>query len=164
MSVGTPSKRRKPKSKAAKTRMDGGPLSARHNLVVNGSAVGHSLESARWTLPTQRKPKTPTSAFSTASHADDVAMRLLDHRDDDDSDLVDFKRSRAPLTQKDKKAIALLITLCAPGVFSLAQFTERNWFPIDLIQGVPVGLAMGSVPFLLKSRLSYSQLAIFSLA
>jgi PAT family acetyl-CoA transporter-like MFS transporter 1 len=34
----------------------------------------------------------------------------------------------------------------------------------DLIQGIPIGLAFGSVPFLLKSKLSYSQLGIFSLA
>ena len=34
----------------------------------------------------------------------------------------------------------------------------------DLIQGIPIGLAFGSIPFLLKSKLSYSQIGIFSLA
>ncbi|CCH45288.1 putative membrane protein [Wickerhamomyces ciferrii] len=33
-----------------------------------------------------------------------------------------------------------------------------------LLQGTPVGLAFGSIPFLLKSQLSYSQVALFSLA
>ncbi|KAK6459370.1 acetyl-CoA transporter [Scheffersomyces xylosifermentans] len=33
-----------------------------------------------------------------------------------------------------------------------------------LLQGVPVGLAFGSIPFILKSKLSYSQVGIFSLA
>lgn len=33
-----------------------------------------------------------------------------------------------------------------------------------LLQGVPVGLAFGSVPFILKSKLSYAQVGIFSLA
>ncbi|ONH66677.1 Acetyl-coenzyme A transporter 1 [Cyberlindnera fabianii] len=33
-----------------------------------------------------------------------------------------------------------------------------------LLQGIPVGLAFGSVPFLLKAKLSYSQVATFSLA
>lgn len=33
-----------------------------------------------------------------------------------------------------------------------------------LLQGIPVGLAFGSIPFLLKSHLSYSQVAFFSLA
>lgn len=32
-----------------------------------------------------------------------------------------------------------------------------------MIQGVPLGLAMGSVPFILKKRLSYAELATFSL-
>src|SRR6185312_9358136 len=34
----------------------------------------------------------------------------------------------------------------------------------DLLQGIPVGLASGSIPFLLKSKLSYGQIGIFSLA
>ncbi|KAI8887921.1 MFS general substrate transporter [Backusella circina FSU 941] len=33
-----------------------------------------------------------------------------------------------------------------------------------LLQGVPVGLSFGSIPFLLKAKLSYSQIAIFSLS
>lgn len=33
-----------------------------------------------------------------------------------------------------------------------------------LLQGIPVGLAFGSIPFLLKSRLSYGQVGIFTLA
>ncbi|CAB4392096.1 unnamed protein product [Rhizophagus irregularis] len=33
-----------------------------------------------------------------------------------------------------------------------------------LLQGIPVGLAFGSVPFLLKSKLSYSEIGLFSLA
>lgn len=37
---------------------------------------------------------------------------------------------------------------------------------IDLLQGVPVGLAFGSIPYLLKSKagMSYSKIAVFSLA
>lgn len=33
-----------------------------------------------------------------------------------------------------------------------------------LLQGIPVGLGFGSIPFLLKSKLSFSQVALFSLA
>lgn len=33
-----------------------------------------------------------------------------------------------------------------------------------MLQGIPVGLAFGSIPFLLRSRLSYSQIGLFSLA
>lgn len=35
--------------------------------------------------------------------------------------------------------------------------------PPDLLQGIPVGLAFGSIPFLLRSKLSYSQIGIFTL-
>ncbi|EIW86396.1 hypothetical protein CONPUDRAFT_45049 [Coniophora puteana RWD-64-598 SS2] len=50
-----------------------------------------------------------------------------------------------PMSMRDKRAMALLITLY-------------------LIQGVPLGLALGSVPFLLKDHLSYSELGVFSLS
>lgn len=34
---------------------------------------------------------------------------------------------------------------------------------LDLLQGIPVGLAFGSIPFLLRAKLSYSQIGIFTL-
>ena len=34
----------------------------------------------------------------------------------------------------------------------------------DMLQGIPLGLSMGSVPFLLKKKLGYAELATFSLA
>lgn len=33
-----------------------------------------------------------------------------------------------------------------------------------LLQGIPLGLSFGSVPYLLKSKLNYSDLALFSLS
>ncbi|KAG0294852.1 hypothetical protein BGZ96_000341 [Linnemannia gamsii] len=33
-----------------------------------------------------------------------------------------------------------------------------------LLQGVPIGLAFGSIPFLLKAKMSYTQIGVFSLA
>ncbi|KZT61825.1 MFS general substrate transporter [Calocera cornea HHB12733] len=54
------------------------------------------------------------------------------------------KERRAPLTREDRYAIGLLIILY-------------------LIQGIPIGLAFGSIPFLLKSRLSYSEIGVFTL-
>lgn len=35
---------------------------------------------------------------------------------------------------------------------------------LDLLQGVPLGLTFGTLPFLLKPRLSYSKLAVFALS
>ncbi|ODN77190.1 hypothetical protein L202_05713 [Cryptococcus amylolentus CBS 6039] len=48
-------------------------------------------------------------------------------------------------SRKDKEAFALLVLLY-------------------LLQGIPLGLTFGTLPFLLKSHLSYSQLALFALS
>lgn len=56
------------------------------------------------------------------------------------------------------------LSLHAHGPKFLFLFFFCWCFPADLLQGIPVGLSFGSIPFLLKSRLSYSQIAIFSLS
>ncbi|KZV95602.1 MFS general substrate transporter [Exidia glandulosa HHB12029] len=51
----------------------------------------------------------------------------------------------ASLSDKDKQGMALLVVLY-------------------LIQGVPLGLSLGSIPFILRAKLSYSQLGVFALS
>ena len=51
--------------------------------------------------------------------------------------------------------------------FELPRQDRRNFLLLVLLyflQGIPMGLASGSVPFLLKSHLSYGQIGVFSLA
>jgi len=53
------------------------------------------------------------------------------------------------------------------GLFELPVQDRRNFFLLVLLyflQGIPMGLAGGSVPFLLKSHLSYGQIGVYSLA
>ncbi|ELR03027.1 hypothetical protein VC83_02462 [Pseudogymnoascus destructans] len=53
------------------------------------------------------------------------------------------------------------------GFFELPMQDRRNFVLLVILyflQGVPMGLATGSVPFLLKAHLSYGQIGIFSLA
>lgn len=53
------------------------------------------------------------------------------------------------------------------GFFDLPQQDKRSFLLLVLLyflQGIPMGLATGSVPFLLKNHMSYSDLGIFSLA
>jgi MFS family permease len=55
----------------------------------------------------------------------------------------------------------------AKGFFELPEQDRRNFMLLVLLyflQGIPMGLAGGSVPFLLKSHLSYAQIGIYSLA
>ncbi len=49
----------------------------------------------------------------------------------------------------------------------LSKEDKKNFFILVLLyflQGIPVGLAFGSIPFILKSYLSYTQVGIFTLA
>lgn len=53
------------------------------------------------------------------------------------------------------------------GFFELPLQDQRNFLLLVLLyflQGIPMGLAMGSVPFLLKNHMSYAEMATFSLA
>ncbi|KAI5840608.1 acetyl-coenzyme A transporter 1-domain-containing protein [Tricharina praecox] len=55
----------------------------------------------------------------------------------------------------------------AASLMDLSPKDRRNFFLLVLLyflQGVPMGLAMGSVPFLLKSKLSYGEIGVFTLA
>ncbi|KAF9056449.1 acetyl-coenzyme A transporter 1-domain-containing protein [Panaeolus papilionaceus] len=100
-----------------------------------------------------RTPKTPRD--TTNQQNDDVELELLteeerraagDYHDEDDSSIAESERDqKRPISPKDKRAMVLLCVLY-------------------LLQGIPLGLALGSVPFLLKEHLSYSQLATFALS
>ncbi|KAK5163387.1 uncharacterized protein LTR77_010760 [Saxophila tyrrhenica] len=53
------------------------------------------------------------------------------------------------------------------GFFELPEQDRRNFLLLVLLyflQGIPMGLAGGSVPFLLKEHLSYGQIGVYSLA
>jgi len=55
----------------------------------------------------------------------------------------------------------------AAGFWELPEKDRRNFLVLVLLyflQGIPMGLAGGSVPFLLKQHLSYGQIGVFSLA
>lgn len=71
------------------------------------------------------------------------------------------------LPRADKTNLLLLIVLCG-WLFQSTRhvFNSKLTFTIyiDVLQGVPIGLAFGSIPFLLKEKLSYSQIGLFSLS
>jgi PAT family acetyl-CoA transporter-like MFS transporter 1 len=58
-------------------------------------------------------------------------------------------------------------TLNNHGFFELPRDDQRNFLLLVLLyflQGIPMGLATGSVPFLLKSHMSYAEIGVFTLA
>jgi len=119
-------------------------------------AIATSLDSI------QIHPRTPKTPRSQSRHvwsseeraADEVELSLLEG--DERRELADglsveeeqvylAQPLKRPLSARDKRAITLLIILY-------------------LIQGFPLGLALGSIPFILREHLSYSELAVFSLS
>lgn len=93
-------------------------------------------------------------------------IRLKSSEDDTASDEVDgTDDEKAASSMEDGGDIDP--SLAAASFFDLDKKDQRNFCLLVLLyflQGVPMGLAMGSVPFLLKNQLSYGQIGVFSLA
>lgn len=96
-----------------------------------------------------RTPKTPR--VTNEDEESDVELELLNDQQrleadrDVDTPVEHHDAAKRPISAKDKRSMVLLCVLY-------------------LIQGVPLGLALGSIPFILKEHLSYSQLATFALS
>lgn len=72
-----------------------------------------------------------------------------------------------PITHQELKDSSLKPKTTKNGSRSLNKIDRPAFIVLVilyLLQGIPVGLAFGSIPFILKSKLSYSQVGIFSLA
>lgn len=75
--------------------------------------------------------------------------------------------SRESFTLDDEPSLTPRTPTSNTSFFELPRQDRRNFMLLVLLyflQGVPMGLAGGSVPFLLKSHLSYGQIGIFTLA
>ncbi|RPB26546.1 hypothetical protein L211DRAFT_899963 [Terfezia boudieri ATCC MYA-4762] len=98
-----------------------------------------------------------SSSSATAINTDRLYDSHIPHLHDSDSDL-ESERKDVPDPDHSGGSGAFL---------DLPPQDQRNFLLLVLLyflQGVPMGLAMGSIPFLLKSRLSYGQIGVFSLA
>ncbi|ORY95607.1 acetyl-coenzyme A transporter 1-domain-containing protein [Syncephalastrum racemosum] len=92
------------------------------------------------TTALRRKEQAPVADDDREEMEMDSFNRKGQQEDDDDN-----KPTNERLSEKDRGNFALLVILY-------------------LLQGIPVGLSFGSIPFLLKEKLSYSQIAVFSLS
>ncbi|KAJ7071432.1 acetyl-coenzyme A transporter 1-domain-containing protein [Mycena amicta] len=94
-------------------------------------------------------PRTSKHTHRTSTEDDEVELSLLGEDERREAahglDIEEQREQPHSLSSEDKKAMVLLCVLY-------------------LIQGVPLGLALGSVPFILREQLSYSQLATFALS
>ncbi|KAL1648328.1 hypothetical protein SLS58_002081 [Diplodia intermedia] len=121
----------------------------RGDSIDSNRSNGHATGATDSMLGQRRKhlgPDSPSTA-SQASHLmsrdsftlDDDPMQAMTHDEEASS------KGFSELPKKDQRNFLLLVLLY-------------------FLQGVPMGLAGGSVPFLLKAHLSYSQIGVFSLA
>ncbi|TDZ34194.1 putative membrane protein [Colletotrichum spinosum] len=111
----------------------------------------------------------------------DLAVDTNGHANGDmNQNNVEYRRKASALTSDEVTANLMSregFTLDDPvpktpiannhGFFELPVQDQRNFLLLVLLyflQGVPMGLAGGSVPFLMKDHMSYSEIGIFSLA
>lgn len=96
---------------------------------------------------------------------DDLEELELDSfiKDDKKDDTTIIEEAQT-LNPRDYGNFALLVTLCEFSLLIQCRCLMHRLSTIDLLQGIPIGLCFGSIPFLLKAKLSYSQIAIFSLS
>ncbi|KAJ3415066.1 hypothetical protein HDV05_005592 [Chytridiales sp. JEL 0842] len=112
----------------------------------------------------KKAPPAPRSAAATQKKKRDDAV-VIDAKETDDLIPKDKSDAKAEDIKKDLPNIILLIVLCE---YRRGGPLIAEWGGIrmehNLLQGVPLGLTFGSVPFLLKSKLSFSDIALFSLS
>lgn len=141
-----------------------------HSSATTTTTTSQSMLSRRENFPSSRSPSIHnkdkldllengallTRRSQSPSFSQQFPSSNNKDEDDDDDDSSEEKKllypptdnsnsHHTPLSQRDRRALALLVVLY-------------------LLQGIPVGLAFGSIPFLLRSKLSYSQIGIFSLS
>ncbi|OLY80726.1 putative membrane protein [Smittium mucronatum] len=138
------------------------------NLSVE-SSTGFSDNSKRVRSTSVSRQTLSKKSSNTLSEKPKNTSRLDSDQHHDGKD----SHSQLPSTKQppsDFWNIVLLISLCNVSIFypififPNLQFFSLASLTVDWLQGVPLGLSSGSIPFLLKEKMSFSQLGLFSLA
>jgi MFS family permease len=126
----------------------------------NGKVKGLSIKTSKGDLTT-----TAAHASSVNMNNNTVELRRKNLSHDSSDAITANLMARETFTLDDP--VPKTPTLNKHGFFDLPPQDQRNFGLLVLLyflQGIPMGLATGSVPFLLKDHMSYSQIGIFSLA
>ncbi|EED13718.1 SD08430p [Talaromyces stipitatus ATCC 10500] len=139
------SRRKQMKRRSREKSSKRGPASS---LTIETGQNGHAEGDMNSRLEMRRKDPSVDSP-SSAQHANRVMARETFTLDEEPPALPGTPRlqntSFLALPEQDRRNFLLLVLLY-------------------FLQGIPMGLAMGSVPFLLKPHISYGQIGVFSLA
>ncbi|GJJ77903.1 MFS transporter, PAT family, solute carrier family 33 (acetyl-CoA transportor), member 1 [Entomortierella parvispora] len=89
--------------------------------------------------------------------------------DDEREELMLTRRGSPSPSPEDRSELHTSLAMDEKETVSQSMTSKDSWnflllVVLYLLQGVPVGLAFGSIPFLLKAKLSYTQIGVFSLA
>ncbi|KAF9917812.1 hypothetical protein BX616_011229 [Lobosporangium transversale] len=111
-----------------------------------------------------------SSALDLKQNINNSAM--LTHKRRGDSLLAEDEREELMMAQRSESTSdaireSLQGSLASETMGTLSGADKWNFIllvVLYLLQGIPVGLTFGSIPFLLKAKMSYSQIGIFSLA
>ncbi|KAF9320395.1 hypothetical protein BGZ91_004743 [Linnemannia elongata] len=136
------------------------------------TAAGASAKDAKKQLHSQTNGQPNTNGHSTAHDLENKdAMLTMKKRgdallrDDEREELMMADRNKSNSNDDDEDGKSKDIAEETSGSLSGADTWNFALLVIlYLLQGVPVGLTFGSIPFLLKAKMSYSQIGIFSLA
>lgn len=141
------SQMKRTKSKKNKEKQTPSRTSLRIKTDQNGHANGHANGDMDSHMELRRKHVSSSDSASTASMIMSREDFSLDHNPPPPTPQTPgmVNTSFSDLPPNDKRNFLVLVLLY-------------------FLQGIPMGLAAGSVPFLLKSYLSYGQIGIFSLA
>lgn len=125
---------------------------ARKEKTNGSSATANGSKDMNANIHERRKP---TVSLEIPGDTAEQSARLMGHSS---FSLNDEPALKSPLTPHEQSS---------KGFFELPEQDRRNFLLLVLLyflQGIPMGLAGGSVPFLLKNYLSYGQIGIYSLA
>ncbi|KAJ5885084.1 Major facilitator superfamily domain general substrate transporter [Penicillium taxi] len=98
---------------------------------------------------------------------DNLEMRKRDTSTESSAGRADRFMSHSSFTLDDEPPVPPTPVMTTTSFHNLPASDRRNFLLLCVLyflQGVPMGLASGSVPFLLKPYLSYGQIGVFSLA
>ncbi|KAF2839130.1 hypothetical protein M501DRAFT_933525 [Patellaria atrata CBS 101060] len=162
-----------------------GNLESKHLLTHPDHFSDESdTERADETQMPRKKARSPPPISTARATSSDSLRSPNGHTSDGMDDILGRRRKHASIDSPTSQTEHLMgrssFTLDDPvpplihedqgsskGFSELPRQDQRNFLLLVLLyflQGIPMGLAAGSVPFLLKSHLTYGQIGVFSLA
>ena len=155
-----------------------GSLEGTQHLLSNPTDSEYESDDTQMTRKSNRSNQgEPNGAISTASHGQNghangnmnshIEMRRKNASMDSPTQTAHLMRRESFTLDDEPPPTTPSGSNTNTSFFELPRQDRRNFLLLVLLyflQGIPMGLAAGSVPFLLKSHLSYGQIGVFSLA